>query len=235
MDANLPFSGFYNSIYSSGIDSAEELDIEHLAEEHDLPEEEIGELLFKHADYHAAYLSVAKAYVEHFNEWLNEKYALNVSLTFKLMTSPREYNFMTDRIFVDISAADVEQVYLAVGEEAVPTAAKELFTSRSGFISYYRPDIDSWGGLHEWDHNQLLAIFEAAVADEEDFDLHMYYALDETFYEAWCECVDWEGFNKAVELLKEGEEPDDGRTYPKHCNAQSYVKQFISLNHLKGE
>jgi len=36
-----------------------------------------------------------------------------------------------------------------------------MFTSRSGFISYYSPNVSEWGRVEDWDHNQILCALQA--------------------------------------------------------------------------
>ena len=131
METCIPFSGFYESLWSSEIDSCQEQAIEYFAEEHDIEKEDIEDFFYHYADYGAMQQDIAKAYAKAFGDMLD------VSLTMTVMTSPKEYNFTTDRIFVNISVADMAKLYRRVGKNAVRKQAKRLFTSRSGFISYY--------------------------------------------------------------------------------------------------
>lgn len=224
METCIPFSGFYESLWSSEIDSCQELIAESYAEERDVEQEAVDDLLYRYADYSAMHQDIAKAYAEAFGDMLG------VSLTMTVMTSPKEYNFMTDRIFADISVADMAKLYRQVGKNAVREQAKKLFTSREGFISYYDPDIDTWGSVREWDYNQRLAIMQAAVERlaDDDWDLSLYYDLQESIYTIYSEHVDWECIDWEIEHM---EDEPDGRHYPVDISdPKVYVETFIDKN-----
>jgi hypothetical protein len=106
-------------------------------------------------DHGELYEKYAESYVEAISE-LTE-----LDLEFDGLSSPREYNFTTDRIFASISRKSLAEVIRAVRGERLKKMAKEMFTSRSGFISYYSPDVSEWGRVEDWDHNQILCALEA--------------------------------------------------------------------------
>lgn len=246
METNIPFSGFYESIWSSELDQCEINQVERWMEDGEYPgleAHQLEEVLTNHTDYQEACLGVAKAYVSRFEDWINEELEVDIHLEFSTMVSPREYNFTTDRIFVNISRDDLAQVYKAVGRHAVRDMAKEMFTSRDGFISFYSPDVMEWGPIREWDYNQIGTIFEAAVrmVDQyNDLDLKIYDRMTEDIYSAWSEAVDWpevEADLKEPMLIAEGVIEPDARHFPHPSitDAQLYVKQFEKLNGLRGE
>jgi hypothetical protein len=113
------------------------------------------EQYWKHMDYGKLYEKYAKSYVEAISE-LTE-----LELEFDGLRSPREYNFTTDIIFASISRRSLAKVIRAVRGERLKKMAKEMFTSRSGFISYYSPDVSEWERAEDWDHNQILCALEA--------------------------------------------------------------------------
>ncbi len=81
---------------------------------------------------------------------------------------------------------------------------KERFTSRDGFLSGYRNELDSWLAkpLRDWDHNELgtllIAAMRLANVDPEESETRnaLYEATcgDEGAYQAWESCVDWPKF-----------------------------------------
>ena len=81
--------------------------------------------------------------------------------------SPREYNFTTDRIFIKLPAKEIRRIHKATEPEVLAEVAAEEFTSRSGFISFYSPDVESWGPLKTWDHNQRYCLLTAYARQEE--------------------------------------------------------------------
>jgi hypothetical protein len=148
----LPFSGFYNSSHDEAIDNQEE---QMFSFDDGEVHESLYEHYWKHMDHGELYKKYAKSYVEAISE-LTE-----LELEFDGLSSPREYNFETDRIFAAISRKSLAKVIRAVRGERLKKMAKEMFASRSGFISYYSPSVSEWGRVEGWDHNQILCALQA--------------------------------------------------------------------------
>ena len=95
----------------------------------------------------------------------------NLPLQFESMKSPREYNFSTDSIYCTISAEDAARLFDTCDKTLLAKIARETFTSRDGFASFYDPDFTKWGDVLTWDHNQLGALIRAHVTEQNpDFD-----------------------------------------------------------------
>ena len=85
------------------------------------------------------------------------------------MSSPREYNFTTDRVFADIPLARAYLLFRKTREDGSLTEyAQQRFTSYDGFSSYYSPDWKTWGPFREWDHNQLGTVLAAFLNSDSD-------------------------------------------------------------------
>ena len=244
MEARIPFSGFYESMWSQGIDDEQEPQAERLAEEHDIKETDFNELFFKHSRYHVGYAYVAEKYAPAFLDMLNSELGLDLVIKFKDMTSPKFYNFETDHIFVDITYRDVLKLARKVGRNALRKAAKAMFTSCDGFISFYDPDISTWGPMRTWDHNQLYALMTAAVgtfSDEDntyDWGIYEDFSSNGVFCEAFDRACDWQAvmleIGKLVgakELAEELAEQDDGRRFPVAWHGTAdYVARYKAMN-----
>lgn len=227
----IPFSGFYESLYSSAIDQEEEQfcenDADYRQAEEGIPPEsrltasEFAEELLYCVDYRAVHLAVAKTYTNAFNNVASEAIGVPLGLVFEEMTSPREYNFETDRIFCGIAPATAAALFAqsaADGHAALEAQIKRRFTSCSGFISDYRNGLDIWldKPLAEWDHNELgtllLACLDLAAVD--DLAMDVYYAATDcdSFYHEWESGVDWPKFEARVAEIRadrEAEARDD--------------------------
>ena len=141
MLATLPFSGFYESVHMDAL--------EREGEE------------FPNADWRKVFFGYAKEYAA---EYLH---AAGITGRFEGLESPREYNFATDRIFVDIPADEVRRMLATVDTETLSLVAAERHTTRSGFFSYYSPRVDDWGPVDDWDCNQVGTLIIAFVDDDE--------------------------------------------------------------------
>ncbi|UYO47790.1 hypothetical protein KQX64_17680 [Rhodopseudomonas palustris] len=220
VSVNLPFPGFYNSLYSGEIDDVEEGEAENFAEyrqeEDGIPKElrldqgKVSEILFDVTDYSAAYLALAKVYVGAFDYVVSEELGLPLSLVWDGMTSPREYNFETDRVFCTIPLRVVEELFrrsAEAGHANLYAMIRKRFTSRSGFVSFYSNDLTDWldKPLAEWDHNEVGTLLAASMKDPDDSDLAIYYATveDGGAYTAWSNAVDWDAFDRKVAEARE--------------------------------
>lgn len=158
MNTTIPFDGFYCSVHSDVIDDAEE---QMFADDNGTPNTGLSMALWRDCNYQGVHSLFVRDYCKNFGRWLKID-----SLKFEALDSPREYNFTTDRIFATISEADVIKLFNSVPYETLKAKARERHTSRDGFISFYDPDILTWGPLDTWDHNQVGTLMEVAAEEE---------------------------------------------------------------------
>jgi hypothetical protein len=237
---NLPFSGFYESWYSSEIDEVGDREAEHFAEKDtaEQPEElrisesDYADILFHVTDYSAAHHDIARQYVPAFDELASEAIGFPLGLEFEKMDSPREYNFATDRIYAYITLETVQALRQYVKPETMAAVIRERFTSYDGFISSYSNDAAEWAEkpLDEYDHNELGTLLIAAMRDAGmggDWDMSIFQSMaeSEVFYTAHSNAVDWPKFEerqaeKREELAEEIRADDpDYVAPPVRCNA----------------
>lgn len=225
VEINIPFMGFYNSWYSEEIDRQESDHIEHHINdsygseaEHPEPlrlnEYEMADIFYRHSSYDIAYRNIARAYVESFSSIVSEGLGFDLGLVFKDMTSPREYNFQTDRLFADIPFKVIARLFAMSKRDehkTLESVISERFTSCSGFISFYSNDLETRldKPLLDWDHNEYCALLEACIElagldMRDDIDWPIYCSLSEgnVFDCAWQDCVNWESVDKDIEELR---------------------------------
>ena len=162
MIIQLPFSGFYESIHSSNIEY--ELDSGVFTDHASgmINNDRLSELAYDAIDWNELHLDYAREYVDNFNN----KFDLN--LVFESMTSPKEYNFSTDRIFCEINKKELKQLVKQTSKENLAKMAKSMFTTADGFISFYDNDYLTWGKIETWDFNQLYCLLMAWLETEHD-------------------------------------------------------------------
>lgn len=162
METTIPFAGFYNSIHSEELDNALE---QTFSDSNGNPINSLLEKAYDKVDWSTARNKYAESYVAGLIAEIEFK-----SLKFKLITSPKYYNFETDRIFCEIDASEVKEIFDKTDKAKLNAEIKANFTSRSGFISYYSNTLESWpSDLTAWDHNQvgtLLAVYIDQVLDK---------------------------------------------------------------------
>ena len=161
----VPFQGFYNSIYSDYDYSISE-DSEYTDQE--------KENILDSIDHKATQENIAAAYTDEFSE------LFKIPLEFESLTSPREYNFETDKIYAYIPISEVARLLSFTKPETLAETVKDRFTSRSGFISFYDNDVNTWNWENP-DHNMIETLIMAYISEtpeSEDYDLTIYERLN---------------------------------------------------------
>lgn len=214
LSTTIPFSGFYNSLWSGELDSIEEREAEHMeeterdegiAKELRLDASEFGEMFYWCADYRKIHEASAQTIASSWNDLASEELGFDLGLTFEKMTSPREYNFTTDRIFMNIPRDTVAKLFRMSRKEnhvRLRDAIKTRFTSYDGFHSFYKNDLESWLAkpLSTWDCNEIGTLLEAMVGDlNKDLDLYYRVCDCDGLYHEWSDGIDWNKFDKLVQ------------------------------------
>ena len=183
LESTIPFDGFYESFIDADIDHQIGQQIEWDSDIYDLNEDEQQILWDNYLSVNRSYFynEIAEYYTDLYIDALNERLeGFTLKAKFNLLTCPREYNFETDRIFIDIEknhAIDFIKYIIKNYKKELENKIKERFTSRSGFWSHYKNGLDLWTqDYSEWDHNQIGTCFELFDFDE----LNFYESLSET-------------------------------------------------------
>ena len=175
----IPFSGFYETWHDAEFDQA----LETMFDPEGCSADYSGKLAMRFFDtinWSAAHTAYAKDYAENFAAALG----CNVC-EWEEMVSPREYNFSTDRLFAKFDAVELRAWMARADIRAeLDIVAADMFTSRSGFISHYSPDVNSWGDdVADWDYNQRGALLQAAanviICNGGEFDQSVEFELME--------------------------------------------------------
>lgn len=131
----LPFSGFYNSIHDSVIDSALEYEAECYADSDKANDIIFDVLNVNHYDKIREALS--KVFVEGVNELFCYEYDIKLDLEFESLKSPKFYNYSTDEIYCYVANDKInELVALLDNENDFIEALKYKYQSRDGFIVF---------------------------------------------------------------------------------------------------
>lgn len=223
LSVNIPFEGFYNSIWSQELDEQERQEIEHFLErqkeegvppELRLTESEYFDILYKRSDYGAIEQSAAHAIADAYNELASEELGFALGLTWEEMTSPREYNFETDKIFMSISRDGVAKLFRMARRDGFAKLAAKIedrHSSHSGFISFYGNELGTWLAkpVSSWDYHELGTLLRAYVPDLNE-NLSLYYRVCECdgLYQEWSNGVDWAAVDSDIQELREEKRRD---------------------------
>ena len=206
LESTIPFDGFYQSFISADIEREIEIDIEYYSELYDLNEFE-EELLcnsFLNINSYKFYNQIAKDYTKFYIDSLNAKlnyaypdHGFTLNAKFSFLTSPREYNFETDRIFIEIEenhCIDFIKYIIKHYKKELEEKIKQRFTSRSGYWSYYKNTLDSWTqDYSEWDCNMIGTCFELFDLEEEEINYSLREYLSESISENLHKTLDKQG------------------------------------------
>jgi hypothetical protein len=164
LSAQIPFSGFYETAHSDAIDRAIKDCFYNEETGEDLPIPHDFYFSFKH------YLTInneySRLYVSEWIDYFNDATGLDIKpVTFEEMTSPKEYNFETDRLFATLTLKAIKQIRAYVDDDTLAETIRERCTSYDGFISFYSNDFATWNSkpLSKWDHNELGILLQAAL------------------------------------------------------------------------
>ena len=154
----IPFSGFYESLHDSALDDALN-DI--FSDDRGIENDELVYRAWASADWPIIHQEYAKEYAGNFAHELGIK-----TLEFESISSPREYNFSTDRIFCHIDYAELCSIVKTFNMAEFSAFVRDRFTSRDGFISFYPAELTEWGKIETWDHNQCGTALEFYATQE---------------------------------------------------------------------
>lgn len=148
-EATLPFSGFYGSIHDNTIDWVIESELESLNLNYDQADLDCSEVFL--------------AYAQYYTNWVSTE--TDIPIVFEKLVSPREYNFETDRIYIQLDDDTVRRLHAKyVNDPAFAKRVEDIFTPCSGWIPFYSADIEDWK-TQDWDRNQIGILFEHHLAE----------------------------------------------------------------------
>jgi len=129
------FGGFYNSIHDGNIEWACE----------SFYSDDNGncnwDTILDRVDFKQLRGVYIDLYCDLFSDWLKENYNLAIKFKNISLSSPREYNFETDKILCDITHDENESLIKALQSNTkFLDWLKDRTQSRSGFISFYSYD-----------------------------------------------------------------------------------------------
>lgn len=128
----LPFSGFYESIYDLHIDNT----IEYYLYDLEGEQLEKAQDAFYMMNYDATRKAICEHYIQAYNQVFYDEFNIDLNLTFNSLYSPKFYNFETDRLFVNIDPEVFKQVIKLLNDDAIQKTLSEKYKTQSGFIVF---------------------------------------------------------------------------------------------------
>lgn len=166
----LPFSGFYESLHDDALDQA--LESNYWNDQGEIPEVVADALYMASVDWG----QIQTEYCRRYTEVLADE--LELDLKFDEMTSPKYYNFSTDRLFATIPAGQLKKIRQAVEKhEGWPGCIKDNFTSYDGFSSNYSNDATDpeWTApiLDECQYRVMINFWIREILERDPYELEI--------------------------------------------------------------
>ena len=230
LESTIPFDGFYESFISDDIDHQIGQQIEWDSDIYDLNEDEQQVLEDSYLSVNRSYFynQIAEDYTNFYIDALNERLkGFTLKATYKFFTSPREYNFETDRIFIEIEenhAIDFIKYIIKNHKKELENKIKDRFTSRSGFWSHYKNRLDLWTkDFKEWDCNMIGTCFELFDLEEEDINYSLRDYLTESIMSNLGNTLGQEG----IDLLDKKQKEKDKKELMDKQQLNLFTEQSI--------
>tara|TARA_B100000424_G_scaffold82317_1_gene61676 strand:- start:7 stop:678 length:672 start_codon:yes stop_codon:yes gene_type:complete len=185
---NIPnFEGFYCSWLDSEMDNVAQMESEYYAEEYNLSDEKKEEIKddYFSQNYDELQVEICKTYIPHYFEAIEDEIDFELNASFESLTSPKYYNFETDRLFVEIDDIKITMLMNWIFNnklEKLKEVVKDRFTRRDGYIPNYSNDLETWGDVDTWDYNQLGTALLVFVDEYADFNYTLHEYVSETIY-----------------------------------------------------
>ena len=188
IDIELPFGGFYESIPDSQIDGALEMALSD--DNGDLSEERADAIFMADVNWKKIENEYCEALVDQWSD------ALDIKLEYDTFTSPREYNFSTDRLFCKAPLDAMTKIRAEVEKYPEwPGYIKDHFTSYDGFWSNYSSDYKH----EDWTKSDLDACQWEVII--EVYAEHN--GIDRTELECEVNCYELSTIDEAAEVVEQ--------------------------------
>ena len=139
---NIPnFEGFYCSWLDDEINHIARNEAQYYAEEYDLSEDKQQEIEESYCtqNYCKLEVEICKTYIPHYFEAIEEQIGFELDASFESLTSPKYYNFETDRLFVEIDDIKITMLMNWIFNnklERLKEVIRDRFTRRDGYIPH---------------------------------------------------------------------------------------------------
>ena len=166
----IPFSGFYNSIHDSIIDSALEYESECYADSEKANDIILDVLNINHYDKIREELS--KVFAEGVSELFWYEYDIKLNLEFDSLKSPKFHNYSTDEIYCYIDNDKInELIALLDNENDFIEVLKDKYQSCDGFIVFD----STLQAIDNKDYSLFFSDLLCQLIDFDDIDCNEYY------------------------------------------------------------
>jgi len=180
------FEGFDYSWIDSEFDNIAQNESEYFAEEYNLSEEkkeEIREDYFSQ-NFEELKEEICKVYAQNYFNDIEFETDIELDAEFESLGSQQTWLCRLDRFFIEVPANKAQALLkwiLNNRYQELKEIVRDRFTARDGYMPHYSKNLNEWGKISTWDHNQigtaLLVFF-----DDSDFNYDIHERVSEVIY-----------------------------------------------------
>jgi hypothetical protein len=180
------FEGFDYSWIDAEMNNVAQMESEYYAEEYNLSDEkkeEIREDYFSQ-NFEELKEEICKVYAQNYFNDIEFETDIELNAEFESLGSQQTWLCRLDRFFVEVPTNKAQSLLnwiLNNRYEELKEIVRDRFTSRDGYVPHYPKNLNKWGKISRWDHNQigtaLLVFF-----DDNDFNYDMHEKVSEIIY-----------------------------------------------------
>jgi len=178
IEIRIPFMGFYETIAHDEVQRNAFMSWEGSADycdESELPDDKKDEFWDWYMDHCKEFeLELAKSYARNLADEIKKDTKIKIEFSDLIIDSPRQYNYVTDRIFVKTDVNKLLELFAKTNKKILKERIKKEFTSCPGFDSFYKNTLEEWGDPIGFDHNQWATVIKTYMKDYniEEYELY---------------------------------------------------------------
>ena len=172
------FEGFDYSWIDQEMDHVVQYDLEYYEEEYELNEEEKEEVESSFFSQNMDELKekVCQVYVPSYFEPIQDETGLFLNPTFESLGKQAHWAYAFDIMYVELPTNEVIELLRWIFKnkyEELKAVIKQRFTACDGYYPHYENDLQKWGKISLWDHNQIgTALLVFFMDDDFNYSLH---------------------------------------------------------------
>ena len=184
---NIPnFEGFYCSWIDEEINHIARSEAEYYADELNLSDEKKEEIRedFFSQNFEELKEAICEVYAQNYFNDIEFETDIELDAEFESLGSQQTWLCRLDRFFVEVPTNKAQSLLKWIFNnkyQELKEIVRDRFTARDGYMPHYSKNLNQWGKISTWDHNQigtaLLVFF-----DDSSFNYDIHEKVSEVIY-----------------------------------------------------
>ena len=180
------FEGFDYSWIDSELNHVADMESDYYAEEYNLSDKKKEEIRDNFFSQYCEELKeeICKVYAQNYFNDIEVETDIELDAQFESLGSQQTWLCRIDRFFLEVPTNKAHSLLKWIFNnkyEELKEIVRDRFTSRDGYIPHYSKNLNEWGKISTWDHNQigtaLLVFF-----DDSSFNYDIHEKVSEVIY-----------------------------------------------------